>query len=198
MFIALFLIFLILLAVELFAPNATASPIHEQASKSLTNKAPYKLERSDQTTTTTTTSTTTLPPVKKKVVQPAETKTPSQVALPPVNNLSHLEMMNQAGIDPKDQPYMEAILQGENADWNPCKRNGGIIDCNYVGSKAYGIPQALPGSKMAGAGADWKTNPITQLRWMDMYCNQEKFPQAKSAYPNWAAALAHKKSFGWY
>src|SRR5450759_759391 len=32
-------------------------------------------------------------------------------------------------------------------------------------SGAYGIPQALPGSKMATAGADWKTNPATQITW---------------------------------
>jgi hypothetical protein len=30
---------------------------------------------------------------------------------------------------------------------------------------AFGIPQALPGSKMASAGADWQTNPATQIRW---------------------------------
>ena len=33
------------------------------------------------------------------------------------------------------------------------------------GSGAYGIPQALPGSKMASAGADWETNPATQISW---------------------------------
>ncbi|MGC5342514.1 tachylectin-related carbohydrate-binding protein [Streptomyces sp. DT24] len=32
-------------------------------------------------------------------------------------------------------------------------------------SAAYGIPQALPGSKMASAGQDWKTNPVTQIKW---------------------------------
>jgi hypothetical protein len=32
-------------------------------------------------------------------------------------------------------------------------------------SGAYGIPQALPGSKMASAGADWRTNPVTQIMW---------------------------------
>lgn len=32
-------------------------------------------------------------------------------------------------------------------------------------SGAYGIPQALPGSKMASAGEDWRTNPITQVKW---------------------------------
>jgi hypothetical protein len=34
-----------------------------------------------------------------------------------------------------------------------------------AGSGAYGIPQALPGSKMASAGADWATNPATQITW---------------------------------
>ncbi|MGH8889768.1 MAG: hypothetical protein ACRDV3_08410 [Acidothermaceae bacterium] len=32
-------------------------------------------------------------------------------------------------------------------------------------SGAYGIPQALPASKMASAGADWRTNPVTQIVW---------------------------------
>ncbi len=32
-------------------------------------------------------------------------------------------------------------------------------------SGAYGIPQALPGDKMASAGADWQTNPATQIKW---------------------------------
>jgi hypothetical protein len=38
-------------------------------------------------------------------------------------------------------------------------------------SGAYGIPQAVPGSKMASAGADWKTNPITQVDWGIHYVN---------------------------
>jgi hypothetical protein len=32
-------------------------------------------------------------------------------------------------------------------------------------SGAYGLPQALPGRRMASAGADWRTNPRTQIRW---------------------------------
>ena len=32
-------------------------------------------------------------------------------------------------------------------------------------SGAYGIPQSLPASKMASAGPDWKTNPVTQMEW---------------------------------
>jgi hypothetical protein len=44
--------------------------------------------------------------------------------------------------------------------WNPRAQNP---------SGAYGIPQALPASKMASAGADWRTDPYTQLRWMMAY-----------------------------
>ncbi|MPY35952.1 lytic transglycosylase domain-containing protein [Streptomyces adustus] len=38
-------------------------------------------------------------------------------------------------------------------------------------SGAYGLVQALPGSKMASAGADWKTNPATQIKWGLDYMN---------------------------
>jgi len=36
---------------------------------------------------------------------------------------------------------------------------------NSHSGQTYGIPQALPGSKMASAGADWETNPVTQIKW---------------------------------
>jgi len=39
-------------------------------------------------------------------------------------------------------------------------------------SGAYGIPQALPGSKMASAGSDWQTNPATQIKWGLGYIKQ--------------------------
>ena len=43
--------------------------------------------------------------------------------------------------------------------------SGWRVDADNPTSSAYGIPQALPGSKMASAGADWATNPATQIRW---------------------------------
>ncbi len=57
-------------------------------------------------------------------------------------------------------------------------------------SGAYGIPQALPGSKMASAGADWMTNPATQIKWGLGYikavygtpCDAWSFWQAHSWY----------------
>lgn len=54
-----------------------------------------------------------------------------------------------------------ADVVARESGWNPFARN--------PSSGAYGIPQALPPGKMASAGADWATNPYTQLRWMVGY-----------------------------
>jgi hypothetical protein len=47
--------------------------------------------------------------------------------------------------------------------WN--KESHWNVYAHNKSSGAYGIPQALPGSKMASAGADWATNPKTQITW---------------------------------
>jgi hypothetical protein len=57
-------------------------------------------------------------------------------------------------------------------------------------SSAYGIPQALPGSKMASAGADWATNPVTQIRWGLGYIEDR--------YGSPCGAWSHSQSNGWY
>ncbi|MCI4656969.1 phospholipase [Cryobacterium zhongshanensis] len=57
-------------------------------------------------------------------------------------------------------------------------------------SGATGIPQALPGSKMASAGSDWATNAATQISWGLGYI--------KSAYGTPCSAWAHSESFGYY
>jgi hypothetical protein len=57
-------------------------------------------------------------------------------------------------------------------------------------SGAYGIPQALPGSKMASAGADWATNPATQITWGLNYI--------AGRYGTPCGAWAHSQSAGWY
>ena len=45
------------------------------------------------------------------------------------------------------------------------KESGWNVFAHNQSSGAYGIPQSLPGSKMASAGADWATNPATQITW---------------------------------
>jgi hypothetical protein len=57
-------------------------------------------------------------------------------------------------------------------------------------SGAYGIPQALPGSKMATFGDDWKTNPATQIKWGLDYI--------KKRYGSPCGAWDHSESTGWY
>jgi len=57
-------------------------------------------------------------------------------------------------------------------------------------SGAYGIPQALPGSKMASAGPDWETNPATQIKWGLGYI--------RDSYGSPCSALSFKASHNWY
>jgi hypothetical protein len=57
-------------------------------------------------------------------------------------------------------------------------------------SSAYGIPQALPGSKMSSAGPDWENNAETQIRWGLNYI-AERYGSACSAW-------SFKQSHGWY
>ena len=57
-------------------------------------------------------------------------------------------------------------------------------------SSAYGIPQALPGKRMASEGADWKTNPATQIKWGLKY--------VKERYGTPCKAWAFKRAKGWY
>lgn len=68
--------------------------------------------------------------------------------------------------------------------------SGCRVDANNASSGAYGIPQALPGSKMASVGSDWQTNPVTQIRWMIGYVN--------GRYGGWGQALAWWYAHGWY
>jgi len=53
-------------------------------------------------------------------------------------------------------------------------------------SGAYGIPQALPGDKMATAGADWQTNPTTQIKWGLGYI-KDRYGTPCSAWTFWQA-----------
>lgn len=55
---------------------------------------------------------------------------------------------------------------------------------------SYGIPQAYPGRRMASEGADWRTNPLTQVRWMVKYVNRR--------YGSACNAWAFRRVHGWY
>jgi hypothetical protein len=68
--------------------------------------------------------------------------------------------------------------------------SGWSVTSSNAGSGAYGIPQAVPGSRMASAGPDWRTNATTQIKWGLQYI--------KSTYGSPCAAESHEQATGWY
>jgi uncharacterized protein YabE (DUF348 family) len=81
--------------------------------------------------------------------------------------------MAAAGISEGDYGYVNYIVSHES-NWNYQAANS---------SGTYGLCQALPGSKMATAGADWQVNPVTQLRWCSGYAT--KYGGWGGAYNFW-------------
>jgi hypothetical protein len=73
-------------------------------------------------------------------------------------------------------------LWNRESGWNKYAQNP------YSG--AYGIPQAVPGNKMASAGNHWRTNATTQIRWGLRYI--------KSRYGRPRVAWDHELAYGWY
>ena len=73
-------------------------------------------------------------------------------------------------------------LWTKESNWNHKARN--------ASSGAYGIPQSLPGSKMASSGSDWRTSASTQIKWGLKYI--------KERYGSPSAAWAHSKRTNWY
>jgi hypothetical protein len=90
-------------------------------------------------------------------------------------------IMASFGFDPKT--YFGCLRD----IWN--RESGWRYDAENA-SGAYGIPQALPGSKMASAGADWQTDPATQIRWGLGYI--------KNVYRNPCSAWAFEEANGYY
>jgi hypothetical protein len=68
--------------------------------------------------------------------------------------------------------------------------SGWNIYASNPGSGAYGIPQALPGSKMSSAGPDWQSDAATQIRWGLTYI--------QGTYGSPCAAWSHEEADGWY
>lgn len=92
----------------------------------------------------------------------------------------HRALMRRAGIPASWFDAINFIVSHES---------GWRVNATNPSSGAYGLPQALPGSKMASAGSDWRTNPVTQLKWMKGYV---------SRYGGGPGAAAFWKSHHWY
>jgi hypothetical protein len=110
---------------------------------------------------------------------------PTPVASP-VYSGSHEDWMAAAGISAGDYTYVSYIVSHESG-WCPNKHEGEYGGCpsspQWLDGHAYGLCQALPGTKMASAGSDWLSNPITQLKWCNSY--------AQGRYGSWYAAYSY-------
>jgi hypothetical protein len=112
------------------------------------------------------------------------------------------QQVRQAAAAPARSGAPQVIAQGMLAQygWAPSQfsclqplweRESGWDAAAYNGSSgAFGIPQALPGAKMASAGADWQTDPYTQIRWGLGYI--------KDVYGSPCSAWDHEEADGWY
>ncbi|HQR26110.1 MAG TPA: lytic transglycosylase domain-containing protein [Nocardioides sp.] len=108
--------------------------------------------------------------------------------------VAHTEDLS--GADPRTIAMALLPEFGFSADQFACLdplyvgESGWRVDADNPTSSAYGIPQALPGSKMASAGADWATNPVTQIRWGLGYIAER--------YGTPCGAWSFKQGHGWY
>ena len=90
-------------------------------------------------------------------------------------------LMPQYGMSSSEFDCLDNIWSQESG-WN--------VHADNPSSSAYGIPQALPGSKMSSAGPDWESNPETQIRWGLGYI--------KGRYGSACEAWSYKQGAGWY
>lgn len=94
------------------------------------------------------------------------------------------------------QSYALSLLGGNQTEFACLDgviniESGWNIYASNPSSGAYGIPQALPGSKMSVAGPDWQNNGYTQLRWMIVF-------YIPPTYGTPCGALTHEHDYGWY
>ena len=121
---------------------------------------------------------TTLTDQKTEVV-PEPQPTPQVEVAQPLSDKESL--MQQAGISQSDWAATDYIVSHESS-WNSAATN--------PSSGAYGLCQALPASKMASAGDDYKSNPVTQLKWCHDYANNR--------YGGWWKSFAYWEANRWW
>lgn len=100
---------------------------------------------------------------------------------PGTNRALGYRLMLEFGWGNDQWPALDALWRRESG-WNHLAENRS--------SGAYGIPQSLPANKMATVGADWRTNPETQIRWGLAYI--------AARYGSPRVAWAHSEKVGWY
>ena len=103
---------------------------------------------------------------------PAASGSPRQIAQ---------AMLGSFGWSPSQFSCLDPLWEHESR-WSVTAAN--------PGSGAFGIPQALPGSRMASAGPDWQASAATQITWGLRYI--------RGTYGSPCAAWSHEQAVGWY
>jgi hypothetical protein len=117
----------------------------------------------------------------KPVIKVAQEVATSTVATSYSDSVADARLYARSRIGSYQFRCLDALWSYED-HWNPLALN--------QTSGAYGIPQALPASKMASAGSDWSTSPLTQVKWGLGYIS--------GRYGSACTALAHWNMTGWY
>ncbi|MFC5380712.1 phospholipase [Aquipuribacter nitratireducens] len=118
---------------------------------------------------------------RKAAEEEAARAAAAAAATPGSNRALGQQLLAEAGFGAGQWSCLDALWQKES-NWSHTADN--------PTSSAYGIPQALPGSKMASAGSDWETNPATQIRWGLGYIADR--------YGTPCAAWEHSQAHNWY
>ena len=115
--------------------------------------------------------------------QTASQQAPSTAAAAPSGSARSIaeSMLGSFGWSSSQFSCLQSLWAGES---------GWSVTASNPSSGAFGIPQALPGSKMASAGPDWQTNAATQIRWGLGYI--------EDSYGSPCAAWSHEQADGWY
>jgi hypothetical protein len=100
-----------------------------------------------------------------------------------VNQALGKRMMEAMGWSSAQWPALQKLWNGESG-WRTTAEN--------ASSGAYGIPQALPASKLASSGSDWRTNPATQIDWGLRYI-KSRYGSPSAAFAQWSDRNPH-----WY
>jgi uncharacterized protein YabE (DUF348 family) len=132
--------------------------------------------------------------VGRNKIQAVVTKQPITEIVVQGTNLSGIKGdMALAGIAASDYQYADYIISHESG-WCPTKAQGEhycpATPDNPMTPNGYGLCQATPGYKMASAGSDWETNPVTQLKWCNGY--------AVGHYGSWYTAYNHWVNYHWW
>jgi hypothetical protein len=93
------------------------------------------------------------------------------------NKATGCALLQEFGFASSQMSCLDNIFTKES-QWNETAENSS--------SGAYGIPQALPGDKMASVASDWKTNPATQIRWGLGYI-KDRYGTPCDAWAHWQA-----------